>query len=162
MVLLSRKVLRKRSDSNYVIFDRERYNTSLKTKLNKTIKGINKMKRINESSRMTDQDILNWIGEEVSEAEWCSDMTFDDYDASLEVETNDGDRFEIIVKPMESGSKEDVMLESENVPTNVKVDLVELIETYAKEMVNKAKGDRTAGMAAKIAHGKLMDLISSL
>ena len=162
MVLLSRKVLRKRSDSNYVIFDRERYNTSLKTKLNKTIKGINKMKRINESSRMTDQDILDWIGQEVSEAEWCSDMTFDDYDAILEVETNDGDRFEIIVKPMESGSKEDVMLESENVPTNVKVDLVELIETYAKEMVNKAKGDRTAGMGAKIAHDKLMDLISSL
>ena len=162
MVLLSRKVLRKRSDSNYVIFDRERYNTSLKTKLNKTIKGINKMKRINESIRMTDQDILDWIGQEVSEAEWCSDMTFDDYDAILEVETNDGDRFEIIVKPMESGSKEDVMLESENVPTNVKVDLVELIETYAKEMVNKAKGDRTAGMAAKIAHDKLMDLISSL
>ena len=161
MVLLSRKVLRKRSDSNYVIFDRERYNTSLKTKLNKTIKGINKMKRINESSRMTDQDILNWIGEEVSEAEWCSDMTFDDYDASLEVETNDGDRFEIIVKPLEGGS-EDVMLESENVPTNVKVDLVELIETYAKEMVNKAKGDRTAGMAAKITHDKLTDLISSL
>ena len=162
MVLQLRNVLRKRSDSNYVIFDRERYNTSLKTKLNKTIKGINKMKRINESSRMTDQDILNWIGQEVSEAEWCSDMTFDDYDAILEVETNDGDRFEIIVKPMESGSKEDVMLESENVPTNVKVDLVELIETYAKEMVNKAKGDRTAGMAAKIAHDKLMDLISSL
>ena len=120
------------------------------------------MKRINESIRMTDQDILDWIGQEVSEAEWCSDMTFDDYDAILEVETNDGDRFEIIVKPMESGSKEDVMLESENVPTNVKVDLVELIETYAKEMVNKAKGDRTAGMAAKIAHDKLMDLISSL
>ena len=119
------------------------------------------MKRINENSRMTDQDILNWIGEEVSEAEWCSDMTFDDYDANLEVETNDGDRFEIIVKPLEGGS-EDVMLESENVPTNVKVDLVELIETYAKEMVNKAKGDRTAGMAAKIAHDKLMDLISSL
>ena len=110
---------------------------------------------------MTDQDILDWIGQEVSKAEWCSDMTFDDYDASLEVETNDGDRFEIIVKPLEGGS-EDVMLESENVPTNVKVDLVELIETYAKEMVNKAKGDRTAGMAAKIAHDKLMDLISSL
>ena len=135
------------------------YGTSLKTKQNN--QRINKMKRINESSRMTDQDILNWIGEEVSEAEWCSDMTFDDYDASLEVETNDGDRFEIIVKPLEGGS-EDVMLESENVPTNVKVDLVELIETYAKEMVNKAKGDRTAGMAAKIAHDKLMDLISSL
>ena len=161
MVLMSRKVLRKRSESNYVIFYHERYKTSLKTKLNKTIKGINKMKRINENSRMTDQDILNWIGEEVSEAEWCSDMTFDDYDASLEVETNDGDRFEIIVKPLKGGS-EDVMLESENVPTNVKVDLVELIETYAKEMVNKAKGDRTAGMAAKIAHDKLMDLISSL
>lgn len=125
------------------------------------IKGINKMKKINESSIMTDQDILDWIGQEVSEAEWCSDMTFDDYDASLEVETNDGDRFEIIVKPLEGGS-EDVMLESENVPTNVKVDLVELIETYAKEMVNKSKGDRTAGMAAKIAHDKLMDLISSL
>ena len=135
------------------------YGTSLKTKQNN--QRINKMKRINESSRMTDQDILNWIGQEVSEAEWCSDMTFDDYDASLEVETNDGDRFEIIVKPLEGGS-EDVMLESENVPTNVKVDLVELIETYAKEMVNKAKGDRTAGMAAKIAHDKLMDLISSL
>ena len=135
------------------------YGTSLKTKQNN--QRINKMKRINESSRMTDQDILNWIGQEVSEAEWCSDMTFDDYDASLEVETNDGDRFEIIVKPLEGGS-EDVMLESENVPTNVKVDLVELIETYAKEMVNKAKGDRTAGMAAKIAHEKLMDLISSL
>lgn len=125
------------------------------------IKGINKMKKINESSIMTDQDILDWIGQEVSESEWCSDMTFDDYDASLEVETNDGDRFEIIVKPLEGGS-EDVMLESENVPTNVKVDLVELIETYAKEMVNKSKGDRTAGMAAKIAHDKLMDLISSL
>ena len=135
------------------------YGTSLKTKQNN--QRINKMKRINESSRMTDQDILNWIGQEVSEAEWCSDMTFDDYNASLEVETNDGDRFEIIVKPLEGGS-EDVMLESENVPTNVKVDLVELIETYAKEMVNKAKGDRTAGMAAKIAHDKLMDLISSL
>ena len=159
MVLLSRRMLMIRSENNYVIFDHERYNTYLK--LNKTIKGINKMKRINESSRMTDQDILNWIGEEVSEAEWCSDMTFDDYDASLEVETNDGDRFEIIVKPLKGGS-EDVMLESENVPTNVKVDLVELIETYAKEMVNKAKGDRTAGMAAKIAHDKLMDLISSL
>ena len=140
-------------------FDHEMYGTSLKTKQNN--QRINKMKRINESSRMTDQDILNWIGQEVSEAEWCSDMTFDDYDASLEVETNDGDRFEIIVKPLEGGS-EDVMLESENVPTNVKVDLVELIETYAKEMVNKAKGDRTAGMAAKIAHDKLMDLISSL
>ena len=137
------------------------YGTSLKTKLNKTIKGINKMKRINESSRMTDQDILDWIGQEVSEEEWCSDMTFDDYDAIIEVETHDRDRFEIIVKPLEGGS-EDVMLESENVPTNVKVDLVELIETYAKEMVNKAKGDRTAGMAAKIAHDKLMDLISSL
>ena len=135
------------------------YGTSLKTKQNN--QRINKMKRINESSRMTDQDILDWIGQEVSEAEWCSDMTFDDYDAILEVETNDGDRFEIIVKPLEGGS-EDVMLESENVPTNVKVDLVELIETYAKEMVNKAKGDRTAGMAAKIAHDKLMDLISSL
>lgn len=159
MVLLSRRMLMIRSENNYVIFDHERYNTSLKTKQNN--QRINKMKRINENSRMTDQDILNWIGEEVSEAEWCSDMTFDDYDASLEVETNDGDRFEIIVKPLKGGS-EDVMLESENVPTNVKVDLVELIETYAKEMVNKAKGDRTAGMAAKIAHDKLMDLISSL
>ena len=135
------------------------YGTSLKTKQNN--QRINKMKRINESSRMTDRDMLNWIGQGVSEAEWCSDMTFDDYDASLEVETNDGDRFEIIVKPLEGGS-EDVMLESENVPTNVKVDLVELIETYAKEMVNKAKGDRTAGMAAKITHDKLTDLISSL
>lgn len=150
------------SDINYVIFfDYEMYGTSIKTKQNKTIKGINEMKKLNESSRMTDQDILDWIGQEISESEWYSDMTFDDYDASLEVETNDGDRFEIIVKPLEGGS-EDVMLESENVPTNVKVDLVELIETYAKEMVNKAKGDRTAGMASKIAHDKLMDLISSL
>lgn len=67
---------------------------------------------IAESSGMTDQEILNWIGQEVSEAEWCSDLTFDDYDATLEVETMDGDRFEIIVKKMEDGSNEDIMLES--------------------------------------------------
>lgn len=67
---------------------------------------------VDESSRMTDQDILDWIGQEVSEAEWCADMTFDDYDPTLEVETMDGDRFEIIVKKMEGGTKEDVMLES--------------------------------------------------
>ena len=118
---------------------------------------------VDESSRMTDQDILDWIGQEVSEAEWCTDMTFDDYDPTLEVETMDGDRFEIKVNPLEGGTKEDVMLESEDkVSTDEKIDLVELIEEYAKEMENKAKGDRTAGMAAKIARDKLMDLISSL
>ena len=36
MVLQLRNVLRKRSENNYVIFYHERYNTSLKTKLNKT------------------------------------------------------------------------------------------------------------------------------
>ncbi len=48
---------------------------------------------------MTSQDILNWIGDEVKECEWCTDMTYDDYDPILEIEV-DGKKFEIHVKEM--------------------------------------------------------------
>lgn len=46
---------------------------------------------------MNEQDILDWIGNEIKDCEWCNDMTYDDYSPILEIEV-DGKRFEISVK----------------------------------------------------------------
>ena len=37
------------------------------------------------------------IGNEIKDCEWCHDMTYDDYNPTLEIEV-DGKRFEISVK----------------------------------------------------------------
>ena len=39
-------------------------------------------------------------GIERRECEWCADYTYDDYDPIIEIETTDGDRFEISVKKL--------------------------------------------------------------
>lgn len=45
------------------------------------------------------QGILDWIGDELIECDWVNDnMTFDDTNPILEIETTDGDKFEISVK----------------------------------------------------------------
>ena len=46
---------------------------------------------------MNEQDILDWIGNEIKDCEWCIDMTYVDYSPILEIEV-DGKRFEISVK----------------------------------------------------------------
>ena len=46
---------------------------------------------------MNEQDILDWVGNEIKECEWCTDMTYDDYNAILVIKV-DGKRFEISVK----------------------------------------------------------------
>lgn len=53
-----------------------------------------------DGSIMDEQDIIDWIGSEIKDCEWCTDMTYDDYDPILEIEV-DGKRFEISVKPIE-------------------------------------------------------------
>lgn len=46
---------------------------------------------------MDEQDILDFIGNEIGDCEWCTDYTYDDYDPILEIEV-DGKKFEISVK----------------------------------------------------------------
>ena len=46
---------------------------------------------------MSEQDILDWVGNEIKDCEWCADMTYDDYNPTLEIEV-DGKKFEISVK----------------------------------------------------------------
>ena len=48
------------------------------------------------------------------------------------------------------------------VPMDTKIDLVELIKEYSEELVNRERGDRTAGIAASKLYERLMDLISTL
>ena len=55
------------------------------------------------NGRIDPQYVIDWIGMELGECEWCSDFTFDDYDPIIEIETTDGDKFEISVKKI--GSK---------------------------------------------------------
>lgn len=57
------------------------------------------LKRFNKErkSDMNEQDILDWVGNEIKDCEWCNDMTYDDYNPTLEIEV-DGKRFEISVK----------------------------------------------------------------
>ena len=59
-----------------------------------------KSRMVDESGSMNEQDIVDWIGNELSECEWCSNITFDDVNAVVEVETDEGKKFEISVKPM--------------------------------------------------------------
>lgn len=51
-----------------------------------------------DSSAMTDQSIIDWIGEELQDAIWCSAVAFDDYEPVMEIETDSGDRFEVSIK----------------------------------------------------------------
>ena len=46
---------------------------------------------------MSEQDILDLVGNEIKDCEWCADMAYDDYNPTLEIEV-DGKRFEISVK----------------------------------------------------------------
>ena len=57
------------------------------------------LKRFNKErkSDMNEQDILDWVGNEIKDCEWCTDMTYDDYNAILVIKV-DGKRFEISVK----------------------------------------------------------------
>ena len=52
------------------------------------------------NGRIDQQYVIDWIGMELGECEWCSDFTFDDYDPIIEIETTDGDKFEISVKKL--------------------------------------------------------------
>ena len=52
------------------------------------------------SSPIDPQYVIDWIGEEIGDCEWCADYTYDDYDPIIEIETTDGDRFEISVKKL--------------------------------------------------------------
>ena len=49
------------------------------------------------ASKYSDQNILDFIGSELKSCEWVVDMTYDDYHPTLEMETDDGSRFEIKV-----------------------------------------------------------------
>lgn len=60
------------------------------------------------NGRIDPQYVIDWIGMELGECEWCSDFTFDDYDPIIEIETTDGDKFEISVKKI--GSKKNFKL----------------------------------------------------
>ena len=59
--------------------------------------GIGKRFNKERKSDMNEQDILDWVGNEIKDCEWCDDMTYDDYNPILEIEV-DGKRFEISVK----------------------------------------------------------------
>lgn len=47
---------------------------------------------------MTEHDIIDWIGNEIYDRDFCADMTYDDENPTLEIEDNEGNRFEITVK----------------------------------------------------------------
>ena len=47
---------------------------------------------------MTEQEIVDFIGNEIGDTEFIADMTYDDYDPILEVTDNDGNVFEVSVK----------------------------------------------------------------
>ena len=60
------------------------------------------------NGRIDPQYVIDWIGMELGECEWGANFTFDDYDPIIEIETTDGDKFEISVKKI--GSKKNFKL----------------------------------------------------
>lgn len=118
------------------------------------MKKINEMKKIDESSSMDPQYVIDWIAEEIGDCEWCSDYTYDDYEPILEIETSDGDRFEIIVKPMEGGREEDVMLEGNRFKKASQ--LLVLFSRYEEEL-----GNHEFNLCEK-TYNEFVDLVESL
>ena len=56
------------------------------------------MMKEGSGSRYGEQDIIDYIASSIYGCGWIKDSTFDDYDPILEIETTDGDKFEISVK----------------------------------------------------------------
>lgn len=71
-----------------------------------------KSRMVDESSSMDPQYVIDWIAEELGDCEWCADFTFDDFEPTLEVETSDGDRFEISVTPIGRSANNDTIEDS--------------------------------------------------
>ena len=97
---------------------RERDERSAARKITRDIKELHKNKKelkklrkgmrkglLRESTRMDENDILDWIFQEMGECEWVDDINYLDDDSAFEVTTQgpDGDVFKVSVQKVYSG-----------------------------------------------------------